>query len=427
MMKWITSSLRNKILLIAGTGTVLVVGSALYGFGEIWHGIHALQSLADRLATDGGAAQEAAGAMQRIIDEERHGILTSLGGMLVAVLIAFPAFLWFIQHSIQGPSRQLVDDLKRLADGDFSQPVQCLSHDEIGQVANSAGAIQARLGGMLQEIASAASQLAAASAQLSGSSEQASRDILRQQSETEQAATAMNQMVATVQEVARNAADAAEAARVADEQAGQGSRVVTEVGSAIRELATRVQANAAAIHSLEADSARIGSVVDVIRGIAEQTNLLALNAAIEAARAGEQGRGFAVVADEVRSLAQRTQQATTEIQQMIAQLQNGAQSAVTAMEEGQASTERAVERAGDAGRALREITGAVSTIHGMNTQIASAAEEQGAVAEEINRNVVAINDVAASTAEHAHQTAAASEEIAELASRLQQRLGGFRM
>jgi methyl-accepting chemotaxis protein len=425
-MKWITSSLRNKILLIAGTGTVLVVGSALYGFGEIWHGIQSLQALADRLAAS-GADQATAQALQQAIDEERRGILASLGGMLVAVLVAFPAFLWFIHHSIQHPSQQLVADLKRLAAGDFSRPVHCLSHDEIGQVALSAGAIQQQLGAMLQEIASAAGQLAAASAQLSGTSEQASRDIQRQQSETEQAATAMNQMVATVQEVARNAADAAEAARVADEQAGKGSRVVTEVGSAIRELASRVQANAAAIHSLEADSARIGSVVDVIRGIAEQTNLLALNAAIEAARAGEQGRGFAVVADEVRSLAQRTQQATTEIQQMIAQLQNGAQSAVAAMDEGRASTERAVDRAAEAGNALRAITSAVSTIHSMNTQIASAAEEQGAVAEEINRNVVTINDVAGSTAQHASQTTDASQEIAELASRLQQRLGGFRV
>ncbi|HEY9149187.1 MAG TPA: methyl-accepting chemotaxis protein [Gammaproteobacteria bacterium] len=425
-MKWITRSLRNKILLIAGTGTLLVVGSALYGFSEIWHGLQSLQTLTDRLAGD-ETTRDTARLLQQAIDEEHSGILASLIGMLVAVLITFFAFLWFIHHSIQRPSRQLVDDLKRLADGDFSRPVHCLSHDEIGQVAESAGAIQAQLGAMLREIAGAASQLASASAQLSGTSEQANRDILTQQSETEQVATAMNQMLATVQEVARNAADAAEAARVADEQAGKGSRVVTEVGSAIRELASRVQANAEAIHSLEADSARIGSVVDVIRGIAEQTNLLALNAAIEAARAGEQGRGFAVVADEVRSLAQRTQQATTEIQQMIAQLQNGAQSAVAAMEEGQASTERAVDRAGQAGNALREITGAVSTIHSMNTQIASAAEEQGAVAEEINRNVVAINDVTGSTAQHASQTADASEEIAELASRLQQRLGGFRI
>lgn len=425
-MKWITSSLRNKILLIAGAGTMLVVGSALYGFSEIWHGLQSLQALADRLAGD-ETTRDTARLLQQAIDEEHGGILASLTGMLVAVLIAFPAFLWFIHHSIQRPSRQLVDDLKRLAEGDFSRPVHCLSHDEIGQVALSAGAIQAQLGAMLREIASAASQLVSASAQLSGTSEQANRDILTQQSETEQVATAMNQMLATVQEVARNAADAAEAARVADEQAGKGSRVVTEVGSAIRELASRVQANAEAIHSLEADSARIGSVVDVIRGIAEQTNLLALNAAIEAARAGEQGRGFAVVADEVRSLAQRTQQATTEIQKMIAQLQNGAQSAVAAMEEGQASTERAVDRAGEAGNALREITGAVSTIHSMNTQIASAAEEQGAVAEEINRNVVAINDVTGSTAHHASQTADASEEIAELASRLQQRLSGFRI
>ena len=257
--------------------------------------------------------------------------------------------------------------------------------------------------------------------------EETKRDTLQQQSETSQVVTAMNEMTATVQEVARHATEAASAANKADHASVEGKKVVLSTMNAIEALSSEVHSAANVISQLEKDSENIGTVLDVIKGIAEQTNLLALNAAIEAARAGEQGRGFAVVADEVRTLASRTQQSTQEIQAMIENLQVGAQTAVKVMDESRAKAESSVSQAAKAGGSLEDITHSVSLINDMNTQIATAAEEQSAVAEEINRNIVNISEIVDRTADGANQTSIASEELASLAAQLQQLVNQFKV
>jgi len=233
--------------------------------------------------------------------------------------------------------------------------------------------------------------------------------------------------VATVHEVARNTSNAANATEVANEEMDKGSQVVTRTVDRISQLAAEVGQSADIIQQLAKDSESVGGVLDVIRGIADQTNLLALNAAIEAARAGEQGRGFAVVADEVRTLAGRTQQSTQEIQEMIERLQTGAVSAVDTMERGRENAQASVCDAALAGHSLESITSSVTSIRDVNTQVASAAEEQSAVAEEIKGSIINISEIAERTALGAQETSRASEHLAELSNRLQSLVGGFKI
>jgi methyl-accepting chemotaxis protein len=228
-----------------------------------------------------------------------------------------------------------------------------------------------------------------------------------------------------VQEVAKNAAEAERVAQLANDQAAEGRSVVHEAVSATKAMAEEVYNVSSAIHQLEGESEEIGTVVDVIRGIAEQTNLLALNAAIEAARAGEQGRGFAVVADEVRTLAGRTQESTQEIQRIIERLQQGSKEAVTAMDQGQVKAKNSMEKVENAGQVLSDIILAVERIKEMNVQIATAVEQQGAVAEEINQGVSSIHDMTIQTAEGAKQTATASQEQARLSMALKEMASQF--
>jgi len=258
-------------------------------------------------------------------------------------------------------------------------------------------------------------------------SQDSATNIDNQRRETEQVATAMNEMAATVQEVARNASEAAGAASHADNEAGAGRAVVRETTASIENLAHEVESAAQVVQQLANDSESIGAVLDVIKGIAEQTNLLALNAAIEAARAGEQGRGFAVVADEVRTLASRTQDSTKEIEGMIEQLQNGARNAVEVMENGREKARTGVDQTKQAVQALDAITKAVATINQMNTQIASAAEQQRATTEEMNRNIININQIAEQTATSAIQTTTASDELARLSAQLQSLVNQFKL
>ena len=233
-------------------------------------------------------------------------------------------------------------------------------------------------------------------------------------------------MTTTIQEVARNAAEAANAATTALAQTEKGQGVVQSTIDSIGGLASEIDRAASVINELEAQSVNIGSVLDVIRGIAEQTNLLALNAAIEAARAGEQGRGFAVVADEVRTLASRTQESTEEIQGMIESLQTGSQQAVKVMQESNVQAQTTVEQASEAGGALSDISSSVTTINDMNMQIANAAEEQGLVSEEVNRNVIRMNDEQGRVSESSAQISRAGEDLAQLAAQLQQLVQQFR-
>lgn len=348
------------------------------------------------------------------------GIVTLALGALIAALIA---------RQIVVPLNRAVDAMNEIAegDGDLTQRLDESGNNEISRLAHAFNSFAEKVRGMVSQVYGSTTQLASAAEEMSLVMEETKRDTLQQQSETSQVVTAMNEMTATVQEVARHATEAASAASKADHASVDGKKVVLSTMNAIEALSSEVHSAANVISQLEKDSENIGTVLDVIKGIAEQTNLLALNAAIEAARAGEQGRGFAVVADEVRTLASRTQQSTQEIQTMIENLQVGAQSAVKVMDESRAKAEDSVTQAAKAGGSLEEITHSVSLINDMNTQIATAAEEQSAVAEEINRNIVNISEIVDRTADGASQTSIASEELASLAAQLQQLVNQFKV
>ncbi|MFQ5471014.1 MAG: methyl-accepting chemotaxis protein [Gammaproteobacteria bacterium] len=344
-------------------------------------------------------------------------------GILFSVAIILYVFKFSIK-SIIGLSERLKDIAE--GEGDLTVAIESKGNDEIADLANGFNAFVAKLRTIIHEASESATHIATATGQLTSIAEMTQQGVNSQQGETEQVATAMNEMTATVQEVARNATDASHAAQEANEHASNGKLVVIETMNLINNLASEVEKSGDVIKELENESQNIGSVMDVIRGIAEQTNLLALNAAIEAARAGEQGRGFAVVADEVRTLAQRTQESTQEIENMIDRLQAGTKNAVVVMQNSHSEAADSVTKAGNAGDALEEITKSVSNISNMNLQIASAAEEQGAVAEEINRNINAINDVVVESADGANQTATACEDLARLTNNLQAMMRQFK-
>ncbi|MFT5396702.1 MAG: methyl-accepting chemotaxis protein [Gammaproteobacteria bacterium] len=320
-----------------------------------------------------------------------------------------------IVHGLHG-----LHGLHAMSQGDLTHKVSITGKDEFAWMCWEYSEARKGFMTLVKEMLGSSDQLAAAE-ELSAITEQANRGVMRQQGEIEQVATAMNEMSATVSEVSKNAANAASAATDADDRAKDASAVVNTTVETINNLASEVERASEMIENLKGDSLSIGAVLDVIRDIAEQTNLLALNAAIEAARAGEQGRGFAVVADEVRTLASRTQQSTREINDMIEKLQNGANQAVSVMEAGRTKAVESVEQAAKAGEALEAITGVVDNIKSMNMQIASAT------AEEINRNIVNISEVAQETAAGSQQTASASDELAILASDLQGHVVKFKI
>lgn len=353
----------------------------------------------------------------------RNTVLISL-----LVVLGIVGFTLFTMISAIRMLPHVVTELQHIADGNLSERA-CIEHngDEIGELCIGLENMKERLRGVMTMITATSGQLAGAAEQMTAVSEQTLQAINLQQSEINQVATAMAEMSATAQEVAENASHTSESAREADNEAQQGQGVVKQSVNGINNLAQNVLEASDVIHRLDQDSEQIGSILDVIRGIAEQTNLLALNAAIEAARAGEQGRGFAVVADEVRTLAQRTQKSTQEIQNMIEQLQQGARNAVQVMEQGRQRTDESVKQTNRAGSTLDVITSAVSKITDMNLQIASAAHEQSMVAEEMTRNVTQINQMADETAEGARQTEQTSRELHSLASELQGLVQQFKM
>ena len=347
-------------------------------------------------------------------------------GLLIFTSLLGLYFLIGFYHSIIDTVNELKVSSQKIAKGDLSVRVQSDVNDELGEVAHSFNNMVEQFASVVNKIMASSTHLSGATGELSVTASQTSDGLAAQQQQTEQVATAITEMTASVLEVARNAEQASAAAHEADSEAAKGKSVVSSTVEAIEAVASEVQKASVVIDSLEKDSEGVGSVLDVIKGIAEQTNLLALNAAIEAARAGEQGRGFAVVAEEVRTLASRTQESTQEIQEMIEGLQANAASAVKVMNSARERTESSVEQAVQAGSSLDSITHAVNTINDMNAQIASAAEQQSAVSEEINSSVVAISELSSQTSVGAEQTRRSSEELDRLSQELEGMVGQFK-
>jgi methyl-accepting chemotaxis protein len=338
-----------------------------------------------------------------------------LGGIVIGIIAAFLALLFANRTAL--PMIKMADAMK-VGEGDLTCRLDDSGNDEIADIARSFNIFVQSVQQIVMKVTEYSLQLAASSEQVSVTALQANGNVNEQQMQIEQVATAMNEMTATVQEIARHASQAAEEAEKGGQETEEGSRVIEGTINAINQLNGNISEASQTVTTLEHDGEAIGTVLDVIRGIAEQTNLLALNAAIEAARAGEQGRGFAVVADEVRTLASRTQDSTEEIQAMIEKLQHGTKESAGAMEASVKLAEDAVNRAHGGTDALHNITQAIVRIDDMATQIASASEEQSAVAEEINRSITAISDSARDTVTASDESARAGEEMARLASEL---------
>ncbi|MDY7559756.1 methyl-accepting chemotaxis protein [Pseudomonas sp. CCC3.2] len=349
-----------------------------------------------------------------------------IGATLLALIIGTLAAV-IITRQITLPLQQTLTVIERIASGDLSHSPAVTRRDELGMLQQGTQRMGSTLRALIRGIHEGVTQIASAADALSAATQQTSAGVNSQKIETDQVATAMHEMSATVQEVARSAEQASNAASAADKQAREGDKVVGEAIVQIERLAAEVVRSSEAMNGLQLESNKIGKVMDVIKAVAEQTNLLALNAAIEAARAGEAGRGFAVVADEVRGLAQRTQKSTEEIEALVAGLQHGTQQVSSIMLSSRNLTDSSVALTRQAGASLESITQTVSSIQAMNQQIAAAAEQQSAVADEISRSIINVRDASEQTAAASGETAASSVELARLGTQLQTLVSRFRM
>ncbi|ELP96341.1 methyl-accepting chemotaxis protein [Pseudomonas syringae] len=394
-----------------------------------------LNALAD------GEFNKARGYLQIMIDSNKRQIKegaeaadrlqsTSVFMLTAGVVIAFVVAIMLgilITRMISGPLRSAIEIAQRIASGDLTQSVSSTRGDEAGQLLNAIGTMQGNLKRTIQEISSASDQLASAAEELGAVTEESTRGLTRQNDEIQQAATAVNEMTAAVEEVARNAVSTSEESKSLATDAANGRGQVDNTVKGIGTMVSEITESTGSVTTLAGHVRDISKVLEVIRSIAEQTNLLALNAAIEAARAGEQGRGFAVVADEVRALAHRTQASTVEIEGMIGTVQSGADGAVAAMSKSLATATNTQELAQRAGSALEKITSGVGMINERNMVIASASEEQAQVAREVDRNLVNIQELSAQSAAGANQTSASSQELSRLATSFNTMVAQFKL
>lgn len=364
--------------------------------------------------------------VQRMEEQYSFAVKELIAITAVAVIIAV-TIAWLLTRAIVRPVNESVEIANKVASGDLTVDVRSDRGDEFGQLLAAFGVMVTNLRELVREIDTGASSIASSSEELSTVTNQTSKGVAEQQSQTDQVATAMNEMVATVNDVAKSAESAFQAANHASEKSVSGEKAVKETLHFVADLNKQSAEVTKQLNSLQTETNNIGTVLDVIKSVAEQTNLLALNAAIEAARAGEQGRGFAVVADEVRSLAQRTQSSATEIETLIGNLVSSAETSVNSMETGNRLAEQTLERAEVAGGTIREMAEAVEEIRQYNSQIATAAEQQSSVAEDINQNVTQIRDVGDQSAASTEQVSAASEELARLAEGLSTQIARFKV
>ncbi|WP_371925142.1 methyl-accepting chemotaxis protein [Pseudomonas sp. H9] len=346
--------------------------------------------------------------------------------LLLASLALTVGLAIVLTRSIVRPLTQAVEVARTVASGDLTQAIDVQGRDEPASLLRSLKDMQHHLRETIRHIAQSSRQLASASEELHSVTADATRGLEQQYNEVELAATAVTEMTSAVEEVARNAVSTSEASKQTDSIAQDGQGQVRQTVESITHLTLDVASTAAEVEHLATNVREIGQVLGVIRAVAEQTNLLALNAAIEAARAGEQGRGFAVVADEVRALAHRTQQSTEQIEQMISKIENGTEQTVSAMQGSKTRAQSTLVLAQAAGEALNEIAQAIAQINERNLVIASATEEQAQVARDVDRNLVNIRDLSHKTSAGANQTSAASQELSRLAVDLDGLVARFR-
>nr|WP_236238432.1 methyl-accepting chemotaxis protein [Pseudomonas faucium] len=387
------------------------------------HADSMMKAMSALIAYNGNGAE---GASERSSHVAEQAFVAVIGSLLV-IMLALASIAILLTRSIVVPLADAVAVAERVATGDLTQDIQVSGRDEPAMLLRALSRMQASLRDTIRKIAASSDQLASASEELHTVTEDTSRGLHQQSAEIDQAATAVNQMTAAVEEVANNAVSTADASQGADRTTRDGRDQVNQALASLQHLVTDVTGTSAEIEQLASNANEISRVLDVIGAIAGQTNLLALNAAIEAARAGEAGRGFAVVADEVRALAHRTQQSTAEIEQMIAGIQNGTERAVTAMHSSQGRATGTLEVAEGAGQALEVIAEAIASINQRNLVIASASEQQAQVAREVDRNLVNIRDLAMQTSAGANQTSAAAQDLSRLAVDLNGMVAQFKV